>query len=472
MNTLKQIGMGLALISTLAMTGCSSDGSDDSGGGGGTTEEGTFVDAPVMGLRYKTDTQANYTDKKGTFWYDSGQKIEFFLGDLSLGKVDAGAVISPYTMAGVKAGDDTSDHATNIALLLQNLDLHRDDNDVLDLSKFKNHKFGTIDLVHKSSAEMESKISELMNDNTFAGLLDKDGHNLMTSATVKEHMKAHVKVAMDRLKDKLSDLYGKTYVRVECSELIGCSVDGQQISAMNDKVFTHTQDGKTKTYPYNIIKGIATIKVKTTKSSTGEYYTIFSNTSKNVVKTCEGITLEDAKDCSEKSIYVLANVKDEYIQAKGKNNLEKTLVTDFADIKIPLYTLIGDTNDIDLYSFYIEIDSDGKFNKVDGFDKEDLNAVFDGNTGILHVTGIDRYGNAYDKKGKVYKYDLSGKTIKKDEFTNKAIFGDNSIASHLPKKFTFAQGSSMYCPILDNKCFVDKATINQMLKQAGKDEIE
>ena len=89
MNILKQIGMGLALISTLAMTGCSSDGSSDSSGGGATatTEEGTFVDSPVMGLHYKTDTQDGYTDAKGTFKYESGEEVEFFLGDLSLGKV-------------------------------------------------------------------------------------------------------------------------------------------------------------------------------------------------------------------------------------------------------------------------------------------------------------------------------------------------------------------------------------------------
>ena len=62
MNTLKQIGMGLVLISTLAMTGCSDlDDPDDSNTSGGgktnTTQTGIFVDAPVMGLHYKTDSQ-------------------------------------------------------------------------------------------------------------------------------------------------------------------------------------------------------------------------------------------------------------------------------------------------------------------------------------------------------------------------------------------------------------------------------
>jgi hypothetical protein len=122
MNTLKQIGMGLALISTLAMTGCGgSSSSSNDGGGGGTTEEGTFVDAPVMGLHYKTDTQDGYTDAKGTFKYNIGEKVEFSLGNLSLGKVEAGAMITPYTLAGVEDASDEekagSDHATNIALL-------------------------------------------------------------------------------------------------------------------------------------------------------------------------------------------------------------------------------------------------------------------------------------------------------------------------------------------------------------------
>ena len=159
MNILKQIGIALVVISTLAMIGCdsvsdepigsisdgssssiisndsgdssNSGGSSNSGNSGGSTtntaETGIFVDAPVMGLHYKTDTQDGYTDAKGTFKYESGEKVEFFLGDLSLGKVEAGAMITPYTLAGVEDGNDASEHATNIALLLQNLDLHRDD---------------------------------------------------------------------------------------------------------------------------------------------------------------------------------------------------------------------------------------------------------------------------------------------------------------------------------------------------------
>ena len=100
MNTLKQIGMGLVVISTLTMTGCGdSDDSDTGGGDTSTTQTGTFVDAPVMGLHYKTATQDGYTDAKGTFKYKSGEKVEFLLGNLSLGKVEAGATISPYTLA-------------------------------------------------------------------------------------------------------------------------------------------------------------------------------------------------------------------------------------------------------------------------------------------------------------------------------------------------------------------------------------
>ncbi len=91
--------------------------SNTDGGGDSFLETGKFIDAPVKGLYYKTVTQDGYTNEKGEFKYKVGEQIEFILGkDLSLGKVPASSLITPYTMADVAVGSNNK--ATNIALLL------------------------------------------------------------------------------------------------------------------------------------------------------------------------------------------------------------------------------------------------------------------------------------------------------------------------------------------------------------------
>jgi hypothetical protein len=93
--------------------------------------------------------------------------------------------------------------------------------------------------------------------------------------------------------------------------------------------------------------------------------------------------------------------------------------------------------------------------------------ILDSDNKISHSVKNDTLG------GTVYKYDLSNKTIEKENFTHSEVFNEDKLASKLPNTFIFAQGSSMYCTesTEHNECFVDKATINQMLEQAGSDKI-
>ena len=113
MKKIKSAGLSLVVISTLGFVGC--------GGGGGSstptddTQIGTFVDAPVKGLKYVTTTQNGFTNDKGEFKYKAGEKVEFKLGNLSLGKVEAGGLITPYTIAGVTNGTDNA-LSTNITV--------------------------------------------------------------------------------------------------------------------------------------------------------------------------------------------------------------------------------------------------------------------------------------------------------------------------------------------------------------------
>jgi hypothetical protein len=496
-----------------------------------------------MGLHYKTDTQDGYTDSKGTFKYENGENVEFFLGDLSLGEVEAGAMITPYTLAGVEDASDEekaqSKHATNIALLLQNLDFQRENGNILDLSKFKGHKFTDTINLHKDSDKMHTDITSLMNGEAKDKIAD--GAEVMTADIVQTHLKTGVKAMEDEHKkhdklsdlydntyhiqnctngeckadgdkfsamnaksftlitqngtsipinysavegsnsaikisddlytifsdtsrnvvvscsgstldeakkcskkqklvsasvkkkytqnkekhkviDKLSDMYAKTYEKVECSVFRDCTADGTKISGITNEQFVITKGEDPTTYPYTIIEGTIT---KITVNG-GFYHIGFANTRKKVISTCEGTLLKDAQACSKKSTYVLSSAKDKYMADEDKHNLAKTEVTENGNIENSLYTLIRDAD-----------------NKI--------SHSLENNT----------------LEGTVHKYDLSGKTIEKENFTNSDVFGNaNNLASNLPNStFIFAQGSSMYCTATE--CFVDKATINQMLKQAN-----
>jgi hypothetical protein len=218
-------------------------------------------------------------------------------------------------------------------------------------------------------------------------------------------------------------MYAKTYEKVECSVFRGCKADGTKISAMNSEQFDITKENTPTTYPYIVIEGT------TTKMTSIDYHIGFANTRKKVISTCEGTLLKDAQACSIKNTYVLSSAKVKYIADENKHNLAKTEVN---DIDIALYKLI--------------LGSDNK---------------------ISHSVKNETLG------GTVYKYDLSNKTIEKENFTHSEVFSENKLASKLPNNtFIFAQGSSMYCTEStespeNNECFVDKATINQMLKQAN-----
>src|SRR3569623_332850 len=113
--------------------------------GGGATLTGRFVDGPVAGLRYTTPTHSGKTDANGTFAYQAGETVSFFVGDILIGRAPGAATVTPFTLAGTtpplsllettrairavnlksQAGSDRGapeEVAANIAAFLQTLD--------------------------------------------------------------------------------------------------------------------------------------------------------------------------------------------------------------------------------------------------------------------------------------------------------------------------------------------------------------
>ncbi len=108
----------LMMIFWLMAAGCGSDDGDDTGSA---LASGRFVDSPVEGLRYQTETHDGVTDARGIFYYQTGETIRFYIGDLPLGEAKGKSILTPVDLV---AGADrvAHPHVENRARFLQSLD--------------------------------------------------------------------------------------------------------------------------------------------------------------------------------------------------------------------------------------------------------------------------------------------------------------------------------------------------------------
>ena len=113
-----------ALLTPVLMLAISQTGCFDGGGGSSKrhdTHTGAFVDSPVAGLGYATDSRSGVTDSHGTFEYRHDETVSFHIGDLKLGQAQGAELITPLDLVS-GATDHTDATVTNIAVLLQTLD--------------------------------------------------------------------------------------------------------------------------------------------------------------------------------------------------------------------------------------------------------------------------------------------------------------------------------------------------------------
>lgn len=126
--TLKRFGLHTAgsLTAALLLVACGgSDGGFTPGDNGGGNEpvplSGIFIDSPVIGIDYATETQSGKTDENGSFDYFKGETITFSIGDTVFPSTAAKPIITPLDLVGTD--DPTNQAVLNISRLLQSLDL-------------------------------------------------------------------------------------------------------------------------------------------------------------------------------------------------------------------------------------------------------------------------------------------------------------------------------------------------------------
>jgi len=458
----KKIAISLIVVSALSFIGC--DSSSDSDSETDTKvdiqvnkieaqtetdiQTGVFVDAPVQGLEYITDTQNGYTNEKGEFQYVTGEDIEFKLGNLSLGKVTSDTIVTPYTMANTTSAL-ANNKSTNIALILQNLDNDRSD-DILNLSSFQDHQFDTIDFTQDVDT-MLTKVNQLREKHSS----DVASGDTLTVAEVKSSMNEYIDKAQQT--DNITNIINKEYTeQLKCPPLLECTTSGLTNIKITDSDFIGTYSGKDFTRPYIVEDGLLKIIWEEDDIS----YMRIVDTSNNIVSYCESSDKEDAKVCKVDRYWITSENKDSFITEKSKehNSLPSTLVTDFSEIQNKdLYQL--EISGSSIYSSRINIDSNGKFSGDFTYSESNYyDATF--TDGSINVVGSDN-GEDYDRTHKVFKYTLAGESIDTKDFASGPIFDDDNFTEFYGTKINFTKGN-MYCHILWSECWVDKDAIDQM----------
>ncbi len=155
------------------------------GGGGGFTSasQGVFLDSAVEGIRYETPTQSGTTDASGTFRYMTGEMVEFFAGDISLGSVAGAATLTPIDLVS-GAVDETNEHVTNILRFLQSLDDDMDPSNVIRISPaYRTALMGQTLNFAQAMAAFESDF------NALSGAV-LSSRSLVSAADAQAHMRA------------------------------------------------------------------------------------------------------------------------------------------------------------------------------------------------------------------------------------------------------------------------------------------
>lgn len=158
--------LALCLLAAISV-GCS-----DSGGGTSTNDDdepvtltqlkGTFVDSPVEGMSYQTDSFSGQTNAQGEYTYYEGEYVKFSLGNVLLPPVYATATITPYSLA--RTADPDNDLAINIARFLQSLDSDGDPGNGIAISDEVRGKLeGQNEVIQFNSDEFESQFNDLIN---------------------------------------------------------------------------------------------------------------------------------------------------------------------------------------------------------------------------------------------------------------------------------------------------------------------
>ena len=197
------------------LVGCSSDSSNED-----TAKEGVFLDSTVNSMHYKTPTHEGYTTSGGTFKYETGEVIEFNIGNIKVGRTKAKDIITPLDLLQTKQLNDK--RVIKMLVLLQSIDNDGYAANGITLSN----------ALKQRASEVDIKNIDLRQDFDLDGLLVKLG---IKRRVPDEYALGHFK---QTLNDHRPDVeYGSFD-----------DVKGVYDFATSDVVIEITEDGKIQAY--------------------------------------------------------------------------------------------------------------------------------------------------------------------------------------------------------------------------------
>lgn len=162
-------------------------------------QTGVFLDSPVGGIDYRTETLSGTTNAQGEYDYVEGETVTFSIGDLELPSAPATGTVTPLDLAG---SDDTSNATVvNIVRLLQTLDEDGDPDNGITIADAAKDSAVQVDFSlsvaeFEASAEVTNLVTnsgstntELVSENQatahFEATLVQEGESFVPNANIK-----------------------------------------------------------------------------------------------------------------------------------------------------------------------------------------------------------------------------------------------------------------------------------------------
>jgi hypothetical protein len=181
-------------------------------------KQGFFLNSAVANIGYRTVSLSGITDVDGTYEYQEGEMLEFFIGELMFPAVRAQATITPFDLA----GSDDIDHpmVINIARLLQSLDLDGNPDNGIEIGPDVSSVATAIDF--GQSVEAFESDSAVLNLLASAGVARTE---LVSVADAKAHLQATLDSSVNDRVILSADGTGNTY------ELINQTLGGTAVES-------------------------------------------------------------------------------------------------------------------------------------------------------------------------------------------------------------------------------------------------
>lgn len=186
----------IGAIMMIVMVGCGGGGSSDAtiAPAEPLVQEGIFVDSPVEGIRYITDTQDGFTDSTGRFHYVEGETITFQIGDVTMGSAVALGLMTPVHLV-EGAADETHPVVTNMARFMQSLDADGNpDNGITITPEIRNEVTGRLIDFDLGLMDFENHpdVTALFDSLNAMGSFSHGEQHLISAEQAQQHLRDHM----------------------------------------------------------------------------------------------------------------------------------------------------------------------------------------------------------------------------------------------------------------------------------------